>query len=70
MIWMLAFASGTALVVYGLRKHSSFSISIKQGLLIYGGVLLRLVVAAVTLGAIARGLISLLKNAATSGSAN
>jgi hypothetical protein len=69
-IWLLVFASGTALVVYGLRRHSSFSISIKQGLLIFGGVELRLVLAAAALGAIARGLIFLVKNAATSPGVN
>ncbi len=68
--WIVVFSFGTALVIYGLRRRSSFSISIKQGSLIFGGVVLRLVVAAAVLGAVARGLISLLKNAASSGPAN
>ncbi len=70
LVWLVVFSCGTALVIYGLRRRSSFSISIKQGSLIFGGVVLRLVVAAAVLGAVARGLISLLKSAATSGPAN
>jgi hypothetical protein len=68
--WIAVFSCGTALVIYGLRRRSSFSISIKQGALIFGGVVLRLLVVAMVLGAVARGLTSLLKSAATSGPAN
>ncbi len=70
LVWLVVFSCGTALVIYGLRRRSSFSISIKQAALIFGGVVLRLFVAAMILGAVARGLMSLLKSAATSAPAN
>jgi hypothetical protein len=70
VVWLVVFSCGTALVIYGHRRRSSFSISIKQGALIFGGVVLRLVGAAAVLGAVAGGLISLLKGAATLGQAN
>ena len=68
--WIVVFSCGTALVIYGLRRRSSFSISIKQGALILGGVVFRLLAVAMVLGAVARGLMYLLKSAATSGPAN
>ncbi len=68
--WIVVFSFATALVIYGLRRRSSFSISIKQAALIFGGVVIRLIVAAMVLGAVARGLMSLLKSAATSAPAN
>lgn len=63
---LVFFISGVTLVVYGLRRRSTFTISIKQGLLIYGGVVLRLVLVSAMLGAIARGLIFITKRLAAS----
>jgi hypothetical protein len=53
-------------VVYGLRRRSNNSISIKQALLIYGGIALRLFVVAMTVGAIARVCIMMIKKIAES----
>jgi hypothetical protein len=64
-LWLFLFGCGVTLVVYGLRRRAFFQISVKQALLIYWGVAIRLIGAALALGAVARGLMFLIKNVAS-----
>ena len=63
-LWLVCFAGGVSLVVYGIRRRTLFQISVKQGFLIYWAVVFRLLISAAALGAIARGLTLLIKNIA------
>ena len=64
MLWLLPFASGIALIVYGLRRRAAFQITMKEALLIYWRVILRLLIVAGVLGAVARVLMLIIKKTA------
>ena len=64
MLWLLPFASGIALIVYGLRRRTAFQITMKEALLIYWRVILRLLIVAGVLGAVARVLMLIIKKTA------
>ena len=61
MLWLVPFASGIALIVYGLRRSAAFQISIKEAILIYWRVVLRILLISGALGAVAKFLMLIIK---------
>ena len=70
LVWLAITAIGVAAIVYGLRRRAQFQISVKQGLLIFWGVAARILITAAFLGAVARGLMFVIKSASTAPGSN
>jgi len=64
VVWVLLYVAIVAGIVKLLRVRSSYAISIKQALLIYGGVILRLIIVAATIGAVIRIVMLVIKRVA------
>ena len=70
LVWLAITAIGVAAIVYALRRRAQFHISVKQGLQIFLGVAARFLITAAFLGAVARGLMFVIKSTSTASGSN